>query len=484
MTMSSIRTIFTLGTIAFAVAAFQSQAAGQAVPSDTTPAQTAEGNSAFFGYAGFVGDEGADTAIPSPSPRSFVQQAATTSFMSYLDDERPSAPGLAEAESKSYDDSCGVGELGCDAKHCNSGNELGFGPTLYDPWVTIEYMHAWARGRWLPPLVTTSPPGVDGVLPGASILFGDEYVGSGLQASGRVSFGAWLDEEQSVAMGGRMFALEGDSTDFAVASGGSPLIARPFFNTDPLAPPGADSLRVTLPTLREGDLRATANNDVLGVEAFLRYSLHRCENRRVDLWAGYHFTKIDDSLNVNHRMLQIAGPLAGTRFTFEDLFDVKNEFHGAELGLLSEIDRGPFTVSLMGKFSMGNMRETLTISGFSSRIPPAGGIHPGHGLLAMPTNVGTYTRDDFAVIPEAEFKLICRITKRLEASLGYSFVYWSDVALAGQQIDMSMGQPTVNASQLLGGALPPGDPRNPAFIGIVDTDFWIQALSFGLTFKL
>ena len=102
----------------------------------------------------------------------------------------------------------------------------------------------------------------------------------------------------------------------------------------------------------------------------------------------------------------------------------------------------------------------------------------------MPTNVGTYTRDDFAVIPEAEFKLICRITKRLEASLGYSFVYWSDVALAGQQIDMSMGQPTVNASQLLGGALPPGDPRNPAFIGIVDTDFWIQALSFGLTFKL
>ena len=100
----------------------------------------------------------------------------------------------------------------------------------------------------------------------------------------------------------------------------------------------------------------------------------------------------------------------------------------------------------------------------------------------MPTNVGTYVRDDFAIIPEAEFKVICRITKRLEASLGYSFVYWSDVALAGQQIDMSMGQPTVNASQLLGGAL--AGPPNPAFTGIVDTDFWIQALSFGLTFKL
>ncbi|MBC8872327.1 MAG: BBP7 family outer membrane beta-barrel protein [Planctomycetes bacterium] len=483
--MSSIRTIFTLGTIVLAVAAFQSQAAGQAVPSDTTPFQAAEGNSAFFGYAGFVGDERADTSIPSPSPKTVVHQAATPSFTSYLDDEGPSAPGLVEAESKSFDDSCGVGKLGCDDKYCDSGCDSGFGPTLYDPWVTIEYMHAWARGRWLPPLVTTSPPGVDGVLPGSSILFGDEYVGSGLQASGRVSFGAWLDDEQSVAMGGRMFALEGDSTDFAAASDilGSPLISRPFFNTDPLVPPPPeDSLRVTLPAFRSGDLRATADNDVLGVEAFLRYSLHRCENRRVDLWAGYHFTKIDDRLNINHRMLQFAGPLAGTVFTFEDIFDVKNEFHGGELGLLSEVDRGPFTVSLMGKLSMGNMRETLTISGFSSRIPPAGGFHPGHGLLAMPTNVGTYVRDDFAIIPEAEFKVICRITKRLEASLGYSFVYWSDVALAGQQIDMSMGQPTVNASQLLGGAL--AGPPNPAFTGIVDTDFWIQALSFGLTFKL
>ena len=102
-------------------------------------------------------------------------------------------------------------------------------------------------------------------------------------------------------------------------------------------------------------------------------------------------------------------------------------------------------------------------------------------MLALPTNMGTYSRDDFAIIPEAELKVICRITERLEASLGYSFLYWTDVALAGQQIDTSMGQPTVNGNQLLGGPLL--GPPNPAFGGIRDTDFWLQALSIGLTFK-
>jgi hypothetical protein len=287
-------------------------------------------------------------------------------------------------------------------------------------------------------------------------------------------------------VGGRVFGIEGDSTGFAATSNavGNPLIARPFYNTDPLVIPPEDSLIVTRPGLRRGGLLATAENDVFGAEGYLRYAVHRCRNRRVDLLAGYHFTRVDDSLDINHRMEQIGGLQVGTRFEFQDVFDVRNEFHGAELGLLSEIDRGPFTLSLMGKLSMGNTRETLTIFGRSSRTTPAG-VRTDFvgGLLAMPTNMGTYTRDDFTIIPEAEFKVICRITKRLEASIGYSLLYWSDVALAGQQIDMSMGgQPTVNASQLLGGVL--FGPANPAFNGIRDCDFWVQTLSLGLTLKL
>jgi len=499
MTMSSIRTILTVGAIFLGAAVLQNQAAGQATSSSSDRSAVAGRNASFFGYTGFIGDRKANASIPSvdrsadaPIPTgTFAFELPKTGFIKYVQDDTPDVPTppeipLAIDEAVSEASDCGCDDKGCSGESCKS-----CGPLFRDPWVSFEYMHAWARGRWLPPLVTTSPPGVNGVLPNdginpnARVLFGDEYIGSGLQASGRVSIGAWLGEDDSLGVGARFLSLEGDSTAFAAASNaaGNPVIARPFFNTDPIfnAP---DSLIVTAAGLRTGDLLATAENDVLGAETYLRYAVLRETNRRADLLLGYHYTRIDDSLNINHRMRQIGGVIPiGTRFVFEDLFDVQNEFHGVELGVLSEFDRGPFTLSLMGKMSMGNMQETLTISGKSSRTPPAGvpAVFTG-GLLAMPTNIGTYSRDDFAVIPEAEFKVICRITERLEASIGYSLLYWSDVALAGQQIDVSRrAQPTVNASQLEGGALV--GPANPAFSGIRDTDFWLQALSVGFTFK-
>lgn len=457
--MISIRAILTVGTAVLAAIVFQSQAAGQANPSSVDPTETATENAAFPGYTGFVGDDAGDASVPDGA---LFNDDSATGFFSYIQDDTPDVTELEVLE---------PGGISC------------HGPLFHSPWVTLEYMHAWARGRWLPPLVTG---GATGVLPGSPVRFGDEYVGTGLQASTRVSFGAWFDEEETIGVGARFFALEGDKTGYAATSrpDGSPLIGRPFFNTDPLIDT-ADALIVTDLGIRTGDLVATATNDVLGAETYMRYNLLRQSNRRADLLLGYQFTRIDDSLNVNHRMRQIGGlDPVGTRFEFNDLFDVRNEFHGIELGLLTEYDRGPFTLSVMGKMSMGNMQETLTISGWSSRRPPPAGpttAFPGHGLLAMPTNVGTYSRDDFAVMPEAEIKLTCRLTRRLEASLGYSFLYWSDVALAGQQVDMSRGQPTANGSQLEGGVL--FGPANPGFVGIRDTDFWIQALSFGITFK-
>ncbi len=461
--MSSIRAITTIGTVVLAVTLFQSQAVGQANPSSTDSSQTANGTAAFPGYTGFIDDEGADETVPDGA---FIDEDSATGFISYVQDDEPDVTELEILDAP-----------GDDGISC-------YGPLFHSPWVTLEYMHAWTRGRWLPPLVTG---GATGVLPGSPVRFGDEYVGTGLQASSRVSLGAWFNEEETIGVGARFFALEGDKTGYAAASNaaGIPLIARPFYNTDPNPVfNGPDALIVTGPGLRTGDLRATATNDVLGAETYMRYNLLSQSNRRADLLIGYQFTRIDDSLNVNHRMTQLGGTFpVGTQFEFNDLFDVRNEFHGLELGLQTEYDRGPFTLSIMGKMSIGNMQETLTISGWSTRTPPAGvaTLFPRHGLLAMPTNDGTYSRDDFAVIPEAEIKLTCRLTSQLEASLGYSFLYWSDVALAGQQVDMSMGQPTVNGTQLLGGGL--FGPGNPAFVGIRDTDFWLQALSFGITFK-
>ncbi|MCY2993850.1 MAG: BBP7 family outer membrane beta-barrel protein [Planctomycetota bacterium] len=357
---------------------------------------------------------------------------------------------------------------------------------LWDPWVTLEYMHTWRKARPLPALVTTSPPSVDGVLPDAAILFGGD-VGGHLRAAGELSLGAWLDDSHVWGIGGAFFIAELDSTVFGIASNanGFPVLARPFFNTNPSVN-RQDTLVVTSPGVRSGSIQAREFNDLSTAEAYARYLLYACGGRRLDLIAGYEFARIDNGLSINNSMTQISGGYPpGTQFTFQDVFEVHNHFDGAALGLLAEADAGPFTFSLLGKLGLGNMHETLSINGSSSitipgqaNSPPAAG-----GLLTQPSNIGNYTSDQFCLAPSAEIKAIYHLTHRLDFSLGYSFTYWNHLAMAADQIDVSAaGTPTTNASQLLGGT--PTAPANPAFNGIRDTTFWVQGMTFGLTLKM
>ena len=462
VTMKSMTAIIALAAIALAAGEGQGQerAAGTRTPAQANATQ----NEGYSSYLGYISDHSGPATREDQDPIGFVGYVQPASAVSQM-------LGAVDA---------GKTKGGFDSgKACDDSRRR----VLCDPWVTFEYMHTWARGRYLPALVTTSPPGVNGRLPLARVLFGDGYVGTDLQGAGKISFGTWLDPQHRIGVGGKFFAIEGDSVGFIGASdaNGNPLLARPFFNTDPIVN-AQDSLIVTGIGLRSGDIRAIADNDVLGAEAYLRFMVYNSGNRRIDLLAGYQFARVDDSLTISHRMTQIGGLFPpGTTFAFEDVFDVQNEFHGAELGLLSELDRGPFTLSTMAKLGFGNMRQTLTISGSSSVNGVASS--PNGGLLAQPTNIGVYRRDDFEIIPEVEVKLICRFNRRLEGFIGYSLMYWSGIAQAAQHIDVSQqNTPTVNGSQLLGGALV--GPSNPQFPGIRDTDFWLQGLTLGVTLRL
>ena len=97
------------------------------------------------------------------------------------------------------------------------------------------------------------------------------------------------------------------------------------------------------------------------------------------------------------------------------------------------------------------------------------------GLFAQPTNIGHYTRDVFAVVPEGNVQLGYQLTDRLRATVGYTFFYMSDVVRPGDQIDR-----TINPALL---ALPPaaGGPARPAF-QVRQSDFWAQGIDFGLEF--
>jgi len=65
------------------------------------------------------------------------------------------------------------------------------------------------------------------------------------------------------------------------------------------------------------------------------------------------------------------------------------------------------------------------------------------GLLALPSNIGTQTRNRFAVIPELGVKVGYQLTDHIRVYAGYNFLYASSVVRPGNQID-----PVINRAQL------------------------------------
>ena len=100
-------------------------------------------------------------------------------------------------------------------------------------YVRGEYLLWWVKGDSVPALVTTSPPTVTraqaGVLgqPGTTVLFGDERLNQTARSGGRVVLGWWLDPRDRIE--GDFFMLGQANAGFDQTSGGTPILARPFF---------------------------------------------------------------------------------------------------------------------------------------------------------------------------------------------------------------------------------------------------------------
>jgi hypothetical protein len=98
------------------------------------------------------------------------------------------------------------------------------------------------------------------------------------------------------------------------------------------------------------------------------------------------------------------------------------------------------------------------------------------GLLALRSNIGSHERDDLAFVPEVGLNIGLQLTRRLKTQAGYSFLWVSRVARAGEQID-----PVVNVTQfpILSGNGPLIGPARPT-LKFAETDFWAHGLNFGL----
>ena len=96
------------------------------------------------------------------------------------------------------------------------------------------------------------------------------------------------------------------------------------------------------------------------------------------------------------------------------------------------------------------------------------------GLLTQPTNIGTYHRNVFSILPETNLNLRYDLAHNLRLTVGYTFLYMNHVQRSGDAIDRTLN-PTQIGGTLIG-------PARPAF-SFHDSGFYAQGVNAGLEYR-
>lgn len=375
-----------------------------------------------------------------------------------------------------------------EAPCCNAdcGGGCWYTPRL---WAQADALLWWSKGQQSPALVTTSPDGTPrddaGVLgrPGTHILHGGELLDTNGRLGGRLNIGMWLDDCHCTAIEATWLVLGdgGNTGNFYAQSIGdpvSPILARPFFNTQTNQ---QDAELAAFPDVIIGDIQVETSSELNSISVLARRNYCRGLGGSFDVVGGYRYLRFREGLMVTEGLTSIddGGVVpVGTEFLMFDSFATNNEFHGGEVGLSLLYECGPWTLDVLGKVAMGNMRQTVTINGSTTTISPTDPPLVSEGaLLALPTNIGRSQRDEFTVIPELNLNLRYYWNPRFSMTVGYSLLWITNVARAGDQIDFQ-----VNPTQLpTGGGAIFGDasPRRQ----LNDTSMWFQGLNFGCAWQ-
>jgi hypothetical protein len=352
-----------------------------------------------------------------------------------------------------------------------------FGGRLYG---SAEYLLWWIRDAPIPPLVTTSPVASQGILglPGTTVLFGGQNANLDERGGGRFALGYWFDPCCTWAVEGSFFFLGERAGRFGATSDQFALLGRPFFNLNT----GTEfSEIVTDPNRAFGGIGILLPSQLWGYEANLRKNVCRGCGGYFDLIGGFRYLDLHEGVNILEMgtVLPGGGPFAGSMFSVFDTFNTRNQFYGGNLGAETELRRGRWFVNLRGKVALGVNHQTVSIVGGQAITAPDGTVSRFRGgLLALPSNIGTFKRDDFAVVPEAGINVGCQIIGGLRAYVGYTFLYWTDVLRPGNQIDR-----VLNVNQIPN--FMPGPPSNQIrpVVPFRDSNFWAQGINFGLEWR-
>jgi hypothetical protein len=353
-----------------------------------------------------------------------------------------------------------------------------FRPLRDRVWFRGEYLLWGLNGPTVPSLVTTSTNSADaGILgqPTTSTLFGNERLNNSTRSGGRFTLGSWMDPCHDAGLEVTYIYL-GDSTDvFESGLTSTSILARPFFDSGDGV---QSSWLLAQPNQLQGSVSISAKSQFSSLEALVRRRVFDDCTSGMNFLIGYRYAQLRDELSISdHRVRtgQSAIEPTGTQIDQFDWFEGNNTFHGFEIGFVNEARYNNWSLELLTKLALGNTRSEVGIAGHTNMTYNGITTTTPGGLLTQATNIGQYQRDNFTVIPELGLTLGYDVTRHLRATVGYSFIYWSKVVRAGDQIDVNVNLPAT------AGQLPTGAQQPAA--SFKTTDFWAQGLNVGFEYN-
>jgi len=360
------------------------------------------------------------------------------------------------------------------------------------------------QGADAPPLITTGAQGTPlaqaGIIgvPGTQVLYGNQPTGTGQRNGARISGGWWFDACHDKGLMFDWFFLGRESENYYVDSNTTPILARPFFNTQT----NAQGRQIdAYPGVLNGSKSVNTTSDLIGFGPSMVCNLCQCcwccqapcddcggmfsyrKTHRLDLTYGYRFLRLDEDANVGETLVVLNPnalnlPVAvGTTLAITDSFRTESSFQGGEIGLISARTWGAFSLNLVGRIAIGNTHQKLSINGSTVvTVPGQNPVASPIGLLALPTNIGTFTRDRFSIIPFLGAQAGYNVTPRLRATVGYDLMWWTNVLRAVEQID-----PVINPNNFV--QVPPITGAQRPMPLFKNDDIWLMGLSAGVQYN-
>jgi hypothetical protein len=326
--------------------------------------------------------------------------------------------------------------------------------------------------------------------PSTRVLFGDNNINEHYFSGFNVNAG-WINCADTFGVEGSFFMLPQHANTFTFASDplGNPVLARPALDVRT----GSQTvLFVSAPTAFAGSATVSTMAEFFGGDLNAIWPVERgcCDDDIITycyLLTGARYLNLTEDLSIGQNTTVLPNGVtffdgqpvaAGGNLQVSDEFRTRNQFYGGQIGVKGGLTWWRFTLSGTGKFAIGSMREEENISGvtsattalFHNQSLPA-------GLLAEGSNSGFFTRSMLAVVPEANLSVSVEITPQIKLTLGYTFLYVSNVARPGENIDLAVNRTTVPSSQAFNPTIP--GPARPTF-EFKGTDFWAQGINVGL----